>query len=132
MNKFLGVAAAVAISVSLSACASGPKNFSTVDELKTAYIQAGGPCASGTTIDTSAIAAASKDLTGIAGYSCTNDIGLFVFPNKKARDYFVDLIEGAASASKTGIHLVLGDKWLVVGVTLDNKKFASALGGTAR
>ncbi len=130
MKRFLFISAAVALS--LSGCASGPKNFSTVDELKAAYIQAGGPCASGTTVDTSSITAASKDLTGLAGYSCTNDIGLFVFPSKKARDYFVDLLDGASSASKTGIHMVLGEKWLVAGVTLDNKKFAAALGGTAK
>ncbi len=132
MKKIPFATAAVAIVVSLSGCASGPKNYSTVDELKSAYVQAGGSCSKGTVVDTSAITAASKDLTGLAGYSCTNDIGLFVFPSKKARDYFVDLINGAASASKTGIHMVLGEKWLIGGVTLDNKKFASALGGKAK
>lgn len=132
MKKFLFAVAAASLALSMTGCASGPKNYTTVDELKSAYTQAGGPCDKGTVVDTSAITAASKDLTGLTGYSCTNDIGLFVFPSKKARDYFVDLIEGAASASKTGIHLVLGEKWLVGGVTLDNKKFAAALGGTAK
>ena len=85
-----------------------------------------------TVVDTSAIVAASKDLVGLAGISCTNDVGLFVFPSTKARDYFIDLVDGAATASKTGVHMVVGEKWMIGGVSLDNKKFAASLGGTAR
>jgi hypothetical protein len=132
MKKIVFAVASVALAVSLAGCASGPKNYSTVDDLKKAYVQAGGDCAKGTVVDTSAIVAASQDLVGLAGVSCTNDIGLFVFPSTKARDYFIDLVDGAATASKTGVHMVVGEKWMVGGVTLDNKKFAASLGGTAR
>ena len=132
MKKILVATIAVATALSLSACAGGPKSYSTIDELKSAYTSAGGTCATGKAVDTSGITAASKDLAGLAGFSCTNDVGLFVFPSKKARDYFVDLIAGAATASKNKVHLVLGEKWLIGGVSLDNKKFATALGGTAK
>jgi hypothetical protein len=68
----------------------------------------------------------------MSGISCTKDIGMFVFPSQKARDYMIDLIDGAATASKTGIHMVIGSNWLIGGSGLDTKKFAPALGGTAR
>lgn len=132
MKKILSATVAVAIALSLSACAGGPKSYATVDDLKAAYVAAGGACDSGQVVNTSAITAASKDLDGLTGFSCSNDVGLFVFPSSKARDYFVALISGAATASKKTVHLVLGEKWLVGGVSLDNKKFASALGGTAK
>jgi hypothetical protein len=132
MKKILVTIGAVALSVSLAGCAGGPRSYSTVEDLKAAYVQAGGACDKGTVIDTSGIVGTNADLQGLTGFSCTNDVGLFVFPNTKARDYFIDLIDGASSASKTGVHMVVGDKWLVGGVTLDNKKLAPALGGKAR
>jgi hypothetical protein len=57
---------------------------------------------------------------------------MFVFPSNKARDYFVDLVNTAASASKTNVPMVIGEKWMVAGVTFESKKFAEPLGGTAR
>ena len=54
---------------------------------------------------------------------------MFVFPSNTARDYFV---ETAAKAATSTVHMVIGEKWMVAGVSLDNKKIAEPLGGTAR
>ena len=132
MKKIVFASVAVALALTLAGCAGGPKNYGSAEELKNAFVKAGGVCDSSTVVDTSKIVAASTDLVGLAGVSCSNDIGLFVFPSTKARDYFIDLVDGAATASKTGVHMIVGEKWMIGGVSLENKKFASALGGTAR
>lgn len=132
MNRFAAVVLAGFLVVSLSSCSSGPKSYSKISDLKSAYVSAGGACAGSSVLDTSSVSSASPILEGMAGVSCSNDIALFVFPSEKARDYMIDLIDGAATASKTGIHMVIGPNWLVGGSGLDNTKFATALGGTAR
>ncbi len=132
MSKFGASVVAVVISLSLAGCTLGPKSYAKVSDLKSAYVSAGGACPDSTVLDTSSISSASPILKGMSGISCTKDIGMFVFPSQKARDYMIDLIDGAATASKTGIHMVIGPNWLVGGSGLDNTKFATALGGTAR
>lgn len=136
MKKFcsarLPLAILVILTFGLAGCASGPRTYGNVDDLKNAYVSAGGNCADSTKVDTSAFTADNADLEGLAGVSCPNDIGMFVFPSNKARDYFVDLVNTAASASKTDVPMVIGEKWMVAGVTFDSKKFAEPLGGTAR
>ena len=132
MKKFVFASVAMVLALSLAGCASGPRTYGNVDDLKNAYISAGGKCDTSTKVDTSAFTADNADLEGLAGVSCPNDIGMFVFPSNKARDYFVDLVNTAASASKTAVPMVIGEKWMVAGVTFDSKKFAEPLGGTAR
>ena len=132
MKKFVFAASALFLALTLAGCASGPKTYGSVDDLKNAYISAGGKCDESTVVDTSAFTADNADLEGISGVSCPGDIGVFTFPSNTARDYFVDLVDTAATASKTGVHMVVGEKWMVAGVTFDNKKFAEPLGGTAR
>ena len=132
MKKFVFASVALVLTFSLAGCASGPRTDGNVDDLKNAYISAGGKCDASTKVDTSAFTADNADLEGLAGVSCPNDIGMFVFPSNKARDYFVDLVNTAASASKTAVPMVIGEKWMVAGVTFDSKKFAEPLGGTPR
>jgi hypothetical protein len=132
MNRFISIASAMVITISLAGCTLGPKSYGKVSDLKSAFMGAGGACPDSTVLDTSSISSASPILKGMSGISCTKDIGMFVFPSQKARDYMIDLIDGAATASKTGIHLIIGPNWLIGGTGLDTKKFAPALGGTAR
>jgi hypothetical protein len=132
MKKFVFASVAMVLTFSLAGCASGPRTYGNVEDLKGAYVAAGGKCDTSTKVDTSAFTADNADLEGLAGVSCPNDIGMFVFPSNKARDYFVDLVNTAASASKTAVPMVIGEKWMVAGVTFDSKKFAEPLGGTAR
>ena len=132
MKKFVFASVALVLTFSLAGCARGPRTYGNVDDLKNAYISAGGKCDTSTKVDTSAFTADNADLEGLAGVSCPNDIGMFVFPSNKARDYFVDLVNTAASASKTAVPMVIGEKWMVAGVSFDSKKFAEPLGGTAR
>lgn len=132
MKKFVYASVVAVLAISLSGCASSPKTYSTVAELESAYVASGGVCDDSTVVDTSAFTADNKDLTGLAGVSCSNDVGMFVFPSNTARDYFVDLVDAAATAAKSGIHMIIGEKWMVAGVSLDNNKFAGPLGGTAR
>lgn len=128
---FAGVTAAL-ISVSLAGCASGPREYKDVNELKDAYVSAGGDCAKPKDIDTSAFTGDMVELEGMTALSCTDDIGVFVFKSTASRDAFVTLIEEIATASKTGVHVAMGEKWIVAGVALDNTKFAKALGGTPK
>ena len=132
MKRFALLTLSAIIVATFAGCSSGPKNYGNVEDLKNAYVSAGGDCADSTKVDTSAFTADNADLEGLAGISCPNDIGMFVFPSNMARDYFVDLVDTAATASKTGVHMVIGEKWMVAGVTFDNQKFAEPLGGTAR
>ena len=132
MKRTAFLAVAITSTLLLSSCASGPKTYASVADLESAYVAAGGVCDSSAPVDTSAFTADNKDLKGLAGLSCANDVGMFVFPSNTARDYFVDLVETAAKAATSTVHMVIGEKWMVAGVSLDNKKIAEPLGGTAR
>lgn len=132
MKKFVFATSTFVLALSLAGCASGPKTYATVADLESAYVAAGGVCDNSAPVDTSAFTADNKDLKGLAGVSCANDVGMFVFPSNTARDYFVDLVETAAKAATSTVHMVIGEKWMVAGVSLDNKKIAEPLGGTAR
>jgi hypothetical protein len=132
VKRITTFALALTLGLGMSGCAAGPNSYANVEALKSAYISAGGVCGKSTVVDTTAFTADNADLLGISGISCPDDIGIFTFPSNQARDYFVDLVDTAATASKTGVHMVVGEKWLVAGIRLDNKKFAGPLGGTAR
>lgn len=132
MNKIFAAVAALAVAVSLAGCSAAPKDLSTTKALVSAYVDAGGDCPSPTDVDVSAMAAGDASLKDMSGVSCPGDVGLFVFKSKASRDKFLDLIDQVATLSKTAINVAMGDTWIVAGTKLDNEKFASALGGTAR
>lgn len=127
----LGALAAVSVAATLSAC-SGVKNYANVDELKTAYVAAGGDCAKGQKMDLSAISKINVKLKGLEGMTCTADVALFHTTSKASRDALLNLFAGAAATNKVTLKWVYGETWLVGGTQLDPTKFADKLGGSLK
>jgi hypothetical protein len=125
----LGAAAATVAVLVLTGCSTGPKSYSTLADLKKAYISAGGSCAAGQSMDLSSIAAVNAKLKGLQGVTCNSNIAMFLTKNKTGRDVLIKMFSGVASAQKVTLQWVYGNNWMVGGVSFDAKKFADKLGG---
>ncbi|MEY2677090.1 MAG: hypothetical protein RL510_1110 [Actinomycetota bacterium] len=130
-KTFAGALIALSV-VALAGCTSG-KTYSDVAALKAAFLEAGGECDPAEVLDSSkATVGEASILKGMEGIACGGAVGIFQFPSGQARDYFIQQIENTAAQSNAPVKLVVGSDWLIGGPKLDNEKFATALGGTAR
>ena len=127
----LGAAAAASVALLLTGC-SNVKNYASVDELKTAFIAAGGDCANGQKMDLSSIASINAKLKGLQGITCSTDVALFHTTSKASRDALLNLFAGAASTNKVTLKWVYGETWLVGGTQIDPTKYADKLGGSLK
>lgn len=121
--KLLPVAIVVVV-LSLAGCASAPTSsltgtgtFATADDLRAAFVAAGGTCGEWEQKDTVALALTS-------GY-CNGDTTIQVFDSVAKRDRFITDQETILDAT---IPLLVGPNWVVN--TPSAEKYAGALGGT--
>ena len=110
--------ATIALTMGLAGC-SQTKTFHSVNEVKEAYISAGGTCTDTTPF---------SDFTeayGIHGLNCgNNNDAVAWFETDKAKSEFLGLLEGA------GKKYVIGPNWLVL--TSNTSMITSSMGGEAK
>lgn len=112
---------------------SNIKAYVDVGALKASFLEAGGTCEPSEALDSSKVTVGEASvLKGMEGIACGGGIGIFRFPSIEARDYFIVQVEKTSAQTNKPVKMIVGSDWLIGGPSLDNEKFAIALGGTAR
>lgn len=126
MRRVKGIALAASVGALLAGCSGGGESapsvtgaateFSTVEELRDAYVAAGGTCEAWEEID-------PGDYDATAG-RCSDSVVMAVYANPDELAAAVDRSQNLAVQT----HLLVGENWLL---NVDNPQdFVEALGGT--
>jgi hypothetical protein len=93
-----------------------PATFDTVDDLRSAYVDAGGECSEWRQTDVITLAAQSGQ--------CDADTVLSIYLSESNRDEVI-----AGMKSILAVHLIVGENW-ILNTDAEDDSFATELGGT--
>lgn len=105
-----------ALAMTLAACSSGGSGYSSPEDLKSAYVDAGGTCENGFE--------AGEDMLseGAHGIICESMTILIVFDSEDAKNRYL------ARTGSSESYTVGGDRWLALG---EDKDVLDKLGGSS-